>query len=295
MKNPIIARFSRSLLAVVASVSACLAAEPQSATTEKAASPSQSQAVSNPALPTLFIIGDSTVRNTDGKGGNGLWGWGHFIPAFVDKTKINVQNRALAGRSSRTFQTDGLWDKVLTAMKPGDFLMMQFGHNDDGPMNTGRARGSLKGIGEETEELEMPATGKKEVVHTYGWYMRKFIADTKAKGAVPIVLSPVPRNMWTDGKVKRISQTYGKWAADVAKQGGAYFIDLNEIIANRYDAEGPEKVGADYFTSVDHTHSSEAGAKLNARCVVDGLKELKDCPLLNYLSADAAPADVNEK
>ncbi len=169
-------------------------------------------------------------------------------------------------------------------MKPGDFVMMQFGHIDGGPLNTGRSRASLKGNGEETEEVEMQATGKKEVVHTYGWYMRKYVADAKAKGATPIVLSLIPRNMWTDGKVQRASKDYGKWAAEAAKQGGAFFIDLNEIIANHYDLEGADKVGAEYFTTKDHTHTTDAGARLNAQCVVEGIKELKDCPLLNYLS-----------
>jgi beta-galactosidase len=239
---------------------------------------------SDPRLPTLFIIGDSTVKNGSGKGDGGLWGWGHPIAAFFDKTKINVQNRALGGRSSRTFQTEGLWDKVLAAMKPGDFVMMQFGHNDGGPLNTGRARASLKGNGDETQEVVIEATGKNEVIHTYGWYMRKYIADAKAKGAVPIVLSPIPRNMWTDGKVNRASKDYGKWAAEAAKDCGAFFIDLNEIVAKHYDAEGSAKVAAEYFTEKDHTHTTAAGAKLNAACVIEGLKELKDCPLLKYLS-----------
>jgi beta-galactosidase len=248
-------------------------------------SPAASPGAYDPRLPTLFIIGDSTVKNGSGKGDSGLWGWGYPIAAFFDKTKINVQNRALGGRSSRTFQTEGLWDKVLAAMKPGDFVMMQFGHNDGGSLNTGpRPRASLKGNGEETQEVVIETTGKNEVIHTYGWYMRKYIADAKAKGVVPIVLSPIPRNMWTDGKVNRASKDYGKWATEAAKDGGAFFIDLNEIVAKHYDSEGSDKVAAEYFTEKDHTHTTAAGAKLNAACVIEGLKELKDCPLLKYLS-----------
>lgn len=256
----------------------------KNSSTSTAASPAASPSVSDPKLPTLFIIGDSTVKNGSGKGDGGLWGWGHPIAAYFDKTRINVENRALGGRSSRTFQVEGLWDKVLAGMKPGDFVMMQFGHNDGGPLNTGRARASLKGNGEETQEVEMQATGKKEVIHTYGWYMRKYVADAKAKGATAIVLSPIPRNMWTDGKVNRAAKDYGKWAAEAAKDGGAFVIDINEIIAKRYEIEGPQKVQELYFTTADHTHTTIAGAKLNAECVIEGLKELKDCPLLKYLS-----------
>jgi rhamnogalacturonan acetylesterase len=237
------------------------------------------------ATPTLFIIGDSTVKNGSGKGDGGLWGWGDPIAEAFDKRKINVQNRARGGRSSRTYLTEGLWDQVLKEMKPGDFVLMQFGHNDGGPLNTGRARASIKGVGDQTQEVTVEATGKKEVVHTYGWYLKKYIADAKAKGATPIVLSPVPRNMWKDGNVIRASGDYGKWAAESAKAESVPFIDLNELIAAKYEAIGQEKVAADYFTAADHTHTTVAGAKVNAKSVVEGIRELKDCELKNALLA----------
>ena len=150
----------------------------------------KNDAVKDKPLPTLFLIGDSTVNNSS----EDFVGWGNIIGEYFDKTKINVVNRARGGRSSRTFYTEGLWEKVLAEIKPGDFVLMQFGHNDGGSIDKEKARGSLKGIGEETQEVTIEATGKKEVVRTFGWYMRKFIADAKAKGATPIVLSPVPRN-----------------------------------------------------------------------------------------------------
>jgi rhamnogalacturonan acetylesterase len=97
-------------------------------------------------LPTLFVVGDSTANNN----ANGGKGWGDPFVAFFDTSKLNVLNRARAGRSSRTFLTEGLWDKVLEDLKAGDFVLIQFGHNDGGPLDTGRARGSLPGLGEET-------------------------------------------------------------------------------------------------------------------------------------------------
>lgn len=252
------------------------------------ASPTEQRAASTGPTasrrPALYIIGDSTVKNGSGNGGGGLWGWGHPIAAFFDKTKIKVENRALGGRSSRSYYTEGLWDKVLAALQPGDFVLMQFGHNDGGPLNSGRGRASLKGNSDATEEVVMETTGKKEVVHSYGWYLRKYISDAKAKGATPIVLSPIPRNMWKDGKVNRAAKDYGRWAAEAAEAGGAFFIDLNEIVAKRYDEEGPEKVLAKYFTAADHTHTTLAGAELNAASVVEGIKTL-NCPLGGYLSA----------
>src|SRR5215470_3701125 len=90
---------------------------------------------------TLFIIGDSTVKNST----EGLQGWGDPIADYFDQAKLRVVNRARGGRSSRTFQTEGLWDQVLKELKPGDFVLMQFGHNDGAPIDDEKARGSLPG------------------------------------------------------------------------------------------------------------------------------------------------------
>jgi rhamnogalacturonan acetylesterase len=231
------------------------------------------------SVPTLYLIGDSTV-NTPTKGQQG---WGTALPALFDQTKIAVVNRARGGRSSRTFYTEGLWEQVRDSLKPGDFVLMQFGHNDGGPLGDGRARASLKGIGEETQDVDNKTTGKKETVHTYGWYLRKYITDAKARGATSIVLSPIPRNIWKEGKVARAANDYGKWAAEAAKTEGALFINLNEIIAVHYEEVGQTKVGETYFTATDHTHTTPEGAKLNAACVVEGIRSLKDCSLANYL------------
>ena len=234
------------------------------------------------APPTLCIIGDSTVKNHTA----GLGGWGDPIGAYFDKSKVVVVNHALGGRSSRTFLTEGLWDKALAGLKPGDFVLMQFGHNDGGSPRTSY-RASLKGVGEETEAVVNPKTNVTETIHSYGWYLRRYIADARAKGATAIVLSPIPRNIWTpDGKVARSGGDYGLWASQAAKAGGASFVDLNAIIADKYDALGADKVKA--FFPGDHTHTSPQGAEMNAGAVVEGLRMLKDCPLVAFL-ADPAP------
>ena len=192
-----------------------------------------------------------------------------------------MENRALAGRSSRTFFTEGLWEKVFEDIGPGDYVLMQFGHNDGGGLNDPKGRASLKGTGEETQEVTKE--GKQEIVHTYGWYLRRYIRDAKGKGAIPIVLSPIPRNMWQGEKVNRASRDYGKWARESAEAQGALFVDLNEIVAKRYEAEGRTKVQKNYFDPADHTHTKADGARVNAECVVAGLRELKGCALAHYL------------
>ena len=104
--------------------------------------------------PVFYIIGDSTVRNGSGTGSDKLWGWGSFISNYFDTTKISIQNQAIGGRSSRTFITEGRWDKIMANLKKGDYVIMQFGHNDSGLLDdTARARGSIRGIGNEEKEI----------------------------------------------------------------------------------------------------------------------------------------------
>ncbi len=238
----------------------------------------------NPDLPTIWLIGDSTVR----VGTTGQRGWGDEFSPFFDLDKVNVVNRAIGGRSSRTFITEGRWDDIVAELRPGDVVLMQFGHNDAGVLNekvldkSTRARGTIKGIGEETEEVDNILTKKHEVVHTYGWYMRKYVQDTLSKGATPVVCSLIPRKTWSpEGKIQRSVNSYGQWARAVAEQAGVPFIDLNSLIATRYEELGKELVEPLFADA--HTHTSVEGARVNAACVVQGLKALKKNPVEQYL------------
>jgi rhamnogalacturonan acetylesterase len=229
----------------------------------------------------IFLIGDSTVRNGKGDGADGLWGWGDFFPAHFDTNKVQVFNRALGGRSSRTYFTEGLWEKVRSDLRPGDFVLMQFGHNDGGEIAKGdRPRASLKGNGNNSKNVVVENTGKAETVYSYGWYLRKYIADAKAAGASPIVLSPVPRNIWKNNRVVRAKKDYGKWAAEAAAASGVPFIDFNELIATRYERIGQTNVAKDSFTAADHTHTTQAGAELNAEILATELQEMKGLPFV---------------
>ncbi|MEY2917790.1 MAG: hypothetical protein RIS73_1504 [Bacteroidota bacterium] len=233
--------------------------------------------------PTLFFIGDSTVKNGKGDGGGNMWGWGDLMAPLFDTTKIKLENDALGGTSSRTFLTKGLWDKVLAKIKKGDYLIMQFGHNDNGALDdTSRARGTIKGVGDSTKEIYNPITKQQEVVHTYGWYLSKFVHEARAKGATVFICSPIPRNDWKDGKLIRYNGTgYGLWAQQTAIATGAFFIDLNSLTADDYDAMGPEKVKP--FFPNEHTHTSKEAAALNAVNVVKGIKQIEKCTLKKYV------------
>ena len=230
-----------------------------------------------PIKKRVFIIGDSTVAN----GNDSIVGWGRELPVFFDTTRVIVINKARGGRSSRTFINEGLWDEIVPQLQKGDFVLMQFGHNDGGRPDGEKYRGSLRGMGDETMEVTKP-DGTKEIVHTYGWYMKKYITDTKAKGAVPIVLSMIPHNNWVDWNVKRASDMFGKWSKEAAEQNGALFVDLNDRIARKYEDMGPEKVNT--FFMRDRTHTNLAGAQLNALTVAEGVRALRSCDLSDYFT-----------
>ena len=231
--------------------------------------------------PTLFIVGDSTVKN----GTRGQVGWGDPIARHFDIERITVVNRAVGGRSSRTFITEGRWDKILADARPGDFVLIQLGHNDGGPLDDpARARGTLRGTGEESREIDNPITKQKETVHTYGWYLRKYVADARAKGMTPILLSPVPRLPQKPAEAAAAAPTsYVAWSAEVARAERVPFIDLHKRVLTRYAKMTPERIKEKYFTPADNTHTSDDGAALNAECVVEGLRTLKDVPLAKYL------------
>jgi lysophospholipase L1-like esterase len=238
----------------------------------------------NPTLhPALFLVGDSIVKTGHGNGETGPWGWGSELIPMFDPAKIHVYNEGRGGRSSRGYIEEGAWARIVAQLEPGDFVMLHFGHNDAKNSQNYPDRVTVAGNGDETKEIESPVTHEKETIHSYGWYMRQYVKDAKAKGATAIICSSAPRNQWVDGKIKRGLDGYAQWAAEAAKASGAPFIDLNTLAANRYDALGKEQAAKYFF---DSQHTTKAGARLNAEAVVEGLKQLKDCPLAN----DLAPA-----
>ena len=228
--------------------------------------------------PTLYLIGDSTVRNTN----RPQCGWGEMIESFFDTSQVIISNQAMAGRSTRTFIKEKRWEKVLSTLKQGDYLMMQFGHNEGSKPDTSRAgyRGVLRGTGNDSVILTWQDSSI-EVVHSYGWYLRKFIREAKEKGATPIVCSMIPRNQWTEGKVRLANNDFGKWAKEVAESEGISFIDLNTLTAAKYNVMGESEVAKLFYK--DHTHTNEAGAKINAASVVEGIKLLNALSLVNFL------------
>ncbi len=247
--------------------------------------------------PVLWFTGDSTVKNAD-KDDDGMWGWASQAATVFDESKIQLVNAARAGRSTRSFIREGLWDAVYNALQPGDFVTIQFGHNDICPITDAKARGVIPGT-QDTLHVYHLDNDTYEVVYSFGWYLKKMIDDCREKGATPILVSLTPRNEWPGGKIERRDDTYGKWYREVVEETGVAFIDMHNISADFLDkkfsvkrlpkdkekakakvAKIKEKAGV-YFKK-DHTHASKLGARMNAQSFAKGLKAT-GLPLANYL------------
>ena len=231
--------------------------------------------------PVVFFTGDSTVKNED-KDDDGMWGWASQAYTVFNPKKITCMNSARAGRSTRTFLNEGLWDRVYNSLQPGDFVLIQFGHNDIGPIDDKKMRGVIPGTSDSTKVFRMKDSGKYELVYTFGWYLKKFIQDVREKGATPILVTITPRNEWKDGKIERRNDTYGKWYREVAEQTGTELVDLHNITADYLDKKCGSKDKAMKYYKRDHTHTSLLGAKTNAKSVAKGLKANRS-PLAEYL------------
>lgn len=253
-----------------------------------------SEPPASPVLPVIFVCGDSTAKSP-----GDIMGWGTPIADYFDAAKVTVNNVGHAGTSSRTYyETD--WPKVLPLIKPGDFVLEVFGINDGGLRTP-------NGLGDEVD----PATG----YHTYGWYMSKMATDAREKGAQVFLLTVTARNIWTNPKATFRDATiltqepgynpaddriergtgngrYTQWTKDVGAKLKLPVLDLTNLLADRYEQIGREKVNVNFK---DHNHTFPAGADIVASTIVSGLKAFRVNPFAPLLSAkgravETAPA-----
>lgn len=235
-------------------------------------------------ITTIYLIGDSTVadysleKEYDAKRFPQV-GWGQVFQPFFQKDslklvknilgnvkEVKIDDRAKGGRSTRTFFQEGRWASVYKALQKGDVVMMQFGHND---------------ASEDKPERYVNIEGYKE-------FLRLFINQTREKGAIPIVLTPVARNYpWKEGKLTNVHGEYPQAAKDVAKELNVKLIDLNELSMEFFSSKGQEYVTQNYFMNFgagiyqaypegqkDNTHFQTAGGKEVAKLVFNAMKKL---------------------
>ncbi len=215
---------------------------------------------------TLYVIGDSTAApNAPDK--YPRMGWAQVLQDWFDPAKVVVEDKAKGGRSSKSFLEEGSWAAVREVLKKGDYVFIQFGHND-----------SKK---EEPARYADPDT-------TYREFLKTYVDEARAHGAIPVIMTPINRNLWTeDGKLKEFAGAYPQAAREVAKEFNVALIDLNALTKNLMEALGPDKAKGLFMRlekgespnfadgAQDNTHLQEKGAREVCRLVVEDIKAQK--------------------
>lgn len=204
-------------------------------------------------------------------------GWGHYLQYSLS---LPVINRAFAGRSARSFTDQGRFASIEASLAPGDFVVIEFGHNDGGggslgsPNYTDNGRPACPGQGDET--CTSVYNGTEVVVHTYNWYLLKATRSFLAKGASVVVSTMTPTNPWESGNFSYVPPVFVGYAENVAGvlEGevglAAAFVNHGQYEADIFERLGKEVV--DGFFLMDHTHTQPEGADVAAKAFVKGLK-----------------------
>ncbi len=241
--------------------------------------------------PIVFYIGDSTVRNgTNGDGWNQEWGFALFAQEWLDEDKVVVENHGVGGLSSRTYYNQE-WAKVKAAIQEGDYVVIDFGHNDSGSLWDYRSTISGTGTAEDTTMVVINRQGVEETVYSFGQYLRFFIDETIALGATPIICSLTPRADLTTGKAK-VGESYRIWGQTIAEEKGIAFIDLNKYAVEMYNKFSTWKVNQLYHGG--NLHTNLLGAWHNAYAHALSIAENESNPLRQYLK-ETLPAKLNIK
>lgn len=240
---------------------------------------------------TVFLMSDSTV--TDQMQGN-YGTWGMNLPRWFND-KVAIANLAESGETVKGFRHEKRWDKILSMAKPGDYILMQFGHNDKNrPGGTDAMWPADSWSGQWANKVSAAETDYKEG-------LKQFIIEAKAKGAIPVVVTPMTSVTTAGGggfgrgpatapgtSVPNESlEGYAKNAALAAQEAGAAVIDLYTMSRDMHNALGPEK---SRLAVMDGLHSNTYGGYLLSRCVVEGIKA-KLPELARNLVADAGTFD----
>ncbi len=207
--------------------------------------------ISKVDVPTIYILGDSTVCDQSKEP---YASWGQMLPRFF-KPEVAVANHAESGETLSSSQGAHRFDKVLSAMKPEDILLIQFGHND------------MKSKGADASEQ-------------YKSTLKKWVAEVKKKGGIPVLITPVNRHSFQGAEVVNSLRDYPDKVREAAKEEGVAMIDLNAMSKTLYEALGPTpsiqlfEHNAD-ASKFDGTHHSPYGAYELAKCVIEGMKNAK--------------------
>lgn len=220
--------------------------------------------------PVVYLVGDSTMSDKR-ISSYPETGWGMPFPYYLND-KIEVENHARNGRSTRTFVEEGRWDTIKETLKEGDFVLVQFGHND-----------------------EVPTKSRYTPPEQYQAFLRQYVSETRAHGAHPILLTPITRRQFNDqGIVKETHEQYSALMREVAEDENVPLIDMDRKSQAMLTDIGEEKSALLFLQLepgqnpnypegiTDNTHFNETGARMMAELVLQGLQEL-DHELATYI------------
>ncbi|CAI7655057.1 unnamed protein product [Penicillium bialowiezense] len=206
---------------------------------------------------TIYLAGDSTMANNGG--GSGTQGWGQYVSPY---TSLTVSNKAVAGRSARSYTREGRFDAIAEVVQSGDWVVIEFGHNDGGSLSTtDNGRTDCAGTGSET--CSTTYDGVAETVLTFGAYVKAATKKFQAKGANVIISSQTPNNPWETGVFVYSEPRFVGYAETAASEAGVPYIDHFAYVADRYKSLGLTTV--DSYFPIDHTHTSTDGASVVAQ------------------------------
>ncbi|RHZ53995.1 Rhamnogalacturonan acetylesterase [Aspergillus turcosus] len=205
---------------------------------------------------TIYMAGDSTMAKNGG--GSGTDGWGQYISSYVSAT---VSNKAVAGRSARSYTREGRFQAIADVLKPGDYVVIEFGHNDGGSLSTtDNGRTDCPGTGDET--CTTTYNGVQETVLTFPKYLENAAKLFVSKGAKVLISSQTPNNPWETGTFSYSASRFVGYAKLAAQTAGVDYVDHGAYVADRFETLGKTTVDS-YFPN-DHTHTSPTGAQVVA-------------------------------
>ncbi|MCC6488222.1 MAG: rhamnogalacturonan acetylesterase [Candidatus Hydrogenedentes bacterium] len=221
----------------------------------------------------VYVIGDSTAAAYPEER-RPLAGWAEELQEHFDPARVIVEDKARSGRSSKSFLEEGAWAPIRDALKPGDFVFIQFGHND-----------SKK---EDPKRFTEPDT-------TYKQFLTTYVNDTRAKGSVPVLLTSINRYRWDENdKLVDTMGAYPDAARALAKELDVPLIDLHQRTRKLYESLGPQGTRSLFLFLAkgespnypdgkeDGTHLREEGARAVSKLVVEAIQDLK-LPLANAI------------
>ncbi|KAF5008438.1 hypothetical protein FDECE_5270 [Fusarium decemcellulare] len=219
------------------------------------------------AAPTVYFCGDSTMAKNGANDGV-TDGWGNYIGKYLT---VPIVNKAIGGRSARSYWNEGRFQEVANLVKSGDIVVIEFGHNDGGsPEKNDNKRSDCPGAG--TEVCISDVTGEK--VYTFVFYVSQAAKLFTAKGATVILSSQTPNNQWETGTFQPAAPRfvgYQKTAVAALKSSSVTYLDHFQAVTNMYQKLGNTKVNSLY--PKDHTHTSPEAADLIAKSFVQAVYE----------------------